>query len=168
MRQAGTRRSSCQRRGGRGRGGGSLVRTRSRYAADLVPHRSLARRPRASLHLQGDGGERGQQFRQTFIYDADRRSRRALRGIFRTALRQQVLEVGALALARSIVGLLVAFFVTWLLGILLGGPSRGVPANTGAKCGGTDAFLTPCPSPSPRRYGERLKMAAMERGRLFD
>lgn len=61
----------------------------------------------------------------SFIYNATAAFVAPFRGIFTdSASGNNVLEVSTIV--AIIVWALIAFFVTWLLGILLGGPSRGV------------------------------------------
>lgn len=74
--------------------------------------------------LKATGANTGSSF-VSFVYNATAAFVAPFRGIFSDSVSgNNVLEVSTIV--AIVVWALVAFFVTWLLGILLGGPSRGV------------------------------------------
>lgn len=74
--------------------------------------------------LKATGANTGSSF-VSFIYNTTAAFVAPFRGIFSDRVSgNNVLEVSTIV--AIVVWALVAFFVTWLLGILLGGPSRGV------------------------------------------
>jgi len=74
--------------------------------------------------LKATGANTGSSFVR-FIYNSTAAFVAPFRGIFSDSVSgSNVLEVSTIV--AIVVWALVAFFVTWLLGILLGGPSRGV------------------------------------------
>jgi uncharacterized protein YggT (Ycf19 family) len=74
--------------------------------------------------FKATGANGGSSF-VSFVYNATAAFVAPFRGIFTDSVSgNNVLEVSTLV--AIVVWALVAFFVTWLLGILLGGPSRGV------------------------------------------
>ncbi|MHB8647993.1 MAG: YggT family protein [Thermomicrobiales bacterium] len=78
----------------------------------------------ARFILKATGANTGSSF-VSFIYNSTAAFVAPFRGIFSDSVSGgNVLEVSTIV--AIIVWALIAFFVTWLLGILLGGPSRGV------------------------------------------
>ncbi|MDQ6601335.1 MAG: YggT family protein [Chloroflexota bacterium] len=78
----------------------------------------------ARFILKATGANTASSF-VSFIYNATAAFVAPFRGIFSdSASGSNVLEVSTIV--AIVVWALIAFFVTWLLGILLGGPSRGV------------------------------------------
>lgn len=78
----------------------------------------------ARFILKATGANTASSF-VTFIYNTTAASVAPFRGIFTDSVSgSNVLEVSTIV--AIIVWALIAFFVTWLLGIVLGGPSRGV------------------------------------------
>lgn len=74
--------------------------------------------------LKATGANTGSSFVR-FIYNSTAAFVAPFRGIFSDSVSgNNVLEVSTIV--AIVVWALIAFFVTWLLGILLGGPSRGV------------------------------------------
>lgn len=74
--------------------------------------------------FKATGANSGSSF-VSFVYNTTAAFVAPFRGIFTDSVSgNNVLEVSTLV--AIVVWALVAFFVTWLLGILLGGPSRGV------------------------------------------
>jgi len=77
----------------------------------------------ARFILKATGANTGSSF-VTFIYNSTAAFVAPFRGIFTDSVSgNNVLEVSTIV--AIIVWALIAFFVTWLLGIVLGGPSRG-------------------------------------------
>ncbi len=78
----------------------------------------------ARFILKATGANTGSSF-VTFIYNSTAAFVAPFRGIFSDSVSgSNVLEVSTIV--AIVVWALIPFFVTWLLGILLGGPSRGV------------------------------------------
>ncbi len=78
----------------------------------------------ARFILKATGANTASSF-VSFIYNATAAFVAPFRGIFSDSVSgSNVLEVSTIV--AIVVWALIAFFVTWLLGILLGGPSRGV------------------------------------------
>ena len=74
--------------------------------------------------MKATGANAGSSFVR-FVYNATAAFVAPFRGIFADSVSgNNVLEISTIV--AIVVWALVAFFVTWLLGILLGGPSRGV------------------------------------------